>query len=98
MKTIKLTPRIITLIGVLFGILVAGNVVANDPHDAPAPTAASVTPKAAAAAPAVAPAAEPTDVARSGTHGDSGRLTRGPGTCIRPRVAPVQPLSISLSS
>lgn len=52
MKTSNSTSRLITLIGVLLGFLLAGNVVANDPPSAPAPSTAPVAPKATVATPA----------------------------------------------
>jgi carbonic anhydrase len=52
MKTLNHTPRLIALVGILLSTLVAGNVVANDPNDAPASAVTSAAPKAKPAAPA----------------------------------------------
>ena len=54
MKTITQTPRFIGIAGAVLGLLVTGNALSSDSHDAPAPAAATtpVAPKAKPAAPA----------------------------------------------
>ena len=54
MKTIPQSPRFIGISAALLGLLITGNALSSDSHDAPAPTAAATTaaPKAKAAAPA----------------------------------------------
>ena len=54
MKTITQTPRFIGIAGTLLGLLVTGNALSSDSHDAPAPAAAATpaAPKAKPAAPA----------------------------------------------
>lgn len=55
MKTITQTPRFIGIAGALLGLLITGNALSSDSHDAPAPAAASTTaaPKPKTPAPGV---------------------------------------------
>ena len=54
MKTLSQTPRFIGIAGALLGLLITGNALSSDSHDAPAPAAAATpaAPKAKATAPA----------------------------------------------